>query len=203
MTTPRRRFAITAAAFGIAGLAVLPAAAATNKVFIDDAWRAQAAAVKPLGGFTLSASSSPVTTQFYEQAIPIPADPQAEVHASYSQATSSTGPSNRGLASSLWPGAAVGDGYNTIVGTLSGSLQIPPAVAGKIFGSTYPVQANTTYPAGPAQATQGNAPGPYSIAHATATKADAMSTYAGQSPIDNAAAPKLRGRPQAEMAGGG
>ncbi|HVU73755.1 MAG TPA: hypothetical protein VHE83_12400 [Mycobacteriales bacterium] len=215
-TSPRRRALVTVVAFGaacgVAGLAVLPAALPAGAVTAADrsgraharvttpvttsghlSWQmvpAAATASKPLGGFTLLASSSPVTTQFYEQAIPIPADPQAEVHLSYSQAGSSTGPSNRGLASSLWPGAAVGDGYSTIVGTLTGSLPIPADVAAKIFGNTYPVQANTTYPAGPPDATMGNAPGPYSVAHADDKGATATSTYAGQSPIDNAAAVK-------------
>ena len=193
-TTARRRLVRAAAAFGAVGLAGLaaaaPAGALTNRVGLDTRPLAAPAASQPLGGFTLLASSSPVTVQFYEQAIPIPADPQAEVHLSYSQAGSSTGPSNRGLASSLWPGAAVGDGYSTIVSTLTGSLPIPAAVASKIFGNSYPVQANSTYPAGPPSATDGNAPGPYSISHASATGADATSTYAGQSPIDVAAAVK-------------
>ena len=198
MTITSRRRAVAAASFsmacGLTGLAVLsaavPAGALTNRVGVDSRPLAAPAASQPLGGFTLLASSAPVTVQFYEQAIPIPADPQAEVHVSYSQAGSSTGPSNRGLASSLWPGAAVGDGYSTIVSTLTGSLPIPAAVASKIFGNSYPVQANSTYPAGPPSATDGNAPGPYSVSHATATGADATSTYAGQSPIDAAAAVK-------------
>ncbi|ANZ39480.1 hypothetical protein BBK82_28965 [Lentzea guizhouensis] len=85
-----------------------------------------------IGGFTLSAKATPVSVLLHTQLLPVPAEPQGEVHLSYTQTELGSGPIGRSLASSLWPGAAVGTG-------------LP-----QLLGFAYPVQANAAHPGGPA-----------------------------------------------------
>jgi hypothetical protein len=85
-----------------------------------------------IGGFTLSARAAPVSVLLHTDLIPVPAEPQGEVHLSYTQTELGSGPIGRSLASSLWPGAAVGTGLPQLV------------------GFPYPVQANAAHPGGPA-----------------------------------------------------
>ncbi len=85
-----------------------------------------------LGGFTLSAKATPVSVLLHTTLLPVPAEPQGEVHLSYTQTELGSGPIGRSLASSLWPGAAVGTG-------------LP-----QLLGFAYPVQANAAHPGGPA-----------------------------------------------------
>ncbi|MFD4640280.1 hypothetical protein ACFWN2_23400 [Lentzea sp. NPDC058436] len=106
-----------------------------------------------IGGFTLSARAAPVSVLLHTDLIPVPAEPQGEVHLSYTQTELGSGPIGRSLASSLWPGAAVGTG-------------LP-----QLLGFAYPVQANAAHPGGPADQTQ-----PGMRAAAGAAKAE---SYAG------------------------
>lgn len=85
-----------------------------------------------IGGFTLSARAAPVSVLLHTDLLPVPAEPQGEVHLSYTQTELGSGPIGRSLASSLWPGAAVGTG-------------LP-----QLLGFPYPVQANASHPGGPA-----------------------------------------------------
>ncbi|KOV88336.1 choice-of-anchor P family protein [Nocardia sp. NRRL S-836] len=85
-----------------------------------------------LGGFTLSSRATPVSVLLHTTLLPVPAEPQGEVHLSYTQTELGSGPIGRSLASSLWPGAAVGTG-------------LP-----QLLGFAYPVQANAAHPGGPA-----------------------------------------------------
>jgi hypothetical protein len=85
-----------------------------------------------IGGFTLSAHAAPVSVLLHTDLIPVPAEPQGEVHLSYTQTELGSGPIGRSLASSVWPGAAVGTG-------------LP-----QLLGFAYPVQANAAHPGGPA-----------------------------------------------------
>lgn len=85
-----------------------------------------------IGGFTLTARAAPVSVLLHTDLIPVPAEPQGEVHLSYTQTELGSGPIGRSLASSLWPGAAVGTG-------------LP-----QLLGFAYPVQANAAHPGGPA-----------------------------------------------------
>ncbi|WP_434445894.1 choice-of-anchor P family protein [Lentzea sp. E54] len=91
---------------------------------------AQAAGI---GGFTLSARAAPVSVLLHTDLIPVPAEPQGEVHLSYTQTELGSGPIGRSVASSLWPGAAVGTG-------------LP-----QLLGFAYPVQTNAAHPGGPAE----------------------------------------------------
>lgn len=85
-----------------------------------------------IGGFTLSAHAAPVSVLLHTDLLPVPAEPQGEAHLSYTQTELGSGPIGRSLASSLWPGAAVGTG-------------LP-----QLLGFAYPVQANASHPGGPA-----------------------------------------------------
>lgn len=85
-----------------------------------------------IGGFTLSSRAAPVSVLLHTDLLPVPAEPQGEVHLSYTQTELGSGPIGRSLASSLWPGAAVGTG-------------LP-----QLLGFAYPVQANAAHPGGPA-----------------------------------------------------
>ncbi len=85
-----------------------------------------------IGGFTLTAHAAPVSVLLHTDLLPVPAEPQGEVHLSYTQTELGSGPIGRSVASSLWPGAAVGTG-------------LP-----QLLGFAYPVQANAAHPGGPA-----------------------------------------------------
>ncbi|MGH3716249.1 MAG: choice-of-anchor P family protein, partial [Micromonosporaceae bacterium] len=131
---------IVAAAVLAGGLA-LPGVAAPGV--------AAAAPVAPasgpgIGGFQLKAQTSLVAVQLYEQTIPIPAEPQAELNIGYTRSTVATGPDGRGTASWLWPGDSVGDGFGTIIGDPK---------------QTYPVQVNSRTPNGPEEQKQELTPG--------------------------------------------
>ncbi|GLY46574.1 choice-of-anchor P family protein [Lentzea sp. NBRC 102530] len=114
---------------------------------------APARASSDIGGFTLSAHAAPVSVLLHTDLIPVPAEPQGEVHLSYTRTELGSGPIGRSLASSVWPGAAVGTG-------------LP-----QLLGFAYPVQANAAHPGGPADQTQ---PGMRAVAGAA--KAE---SYAG------------------------
>jgi hypothetical protein len=78
----------------------------------DDATRTEG-----LGGYSSAASAAPASILFYEPVFPIPVDPgqpSAEGTLSYTSSQLETGPSSRAVASSTWPGPAVGDGFATI-----------------------------------------------------------------------------------------
>lgn len=106
-----------------------------------------------IGGFTLSARATPVSVLLTTDLLPVPAEPQGEVHLSYTQTELGSGPIGRSLASSLWPGAAVGTGLPQLV------------------GFAYPVQANAAHPGGPADESKSGM-----RAGASASKAE---SYAG------------------------
>ncbi|MDX8028740.1 choice-of-anchor P family protein [Lentzea sp. BCCO 10_0856] len=106
-----------------------------------------------IGGFTLSARATPVSVLLTTDLLPVPAEPQGEVHLSYTQTELGSGPIGRSVASSLWPGAAVGTG-------------LP-----QLLGFAYPVQANAAHPGGPADESKSGM-----RAGASASKAE---SYAG------------------------
>lgn len=118
----------------------------------------------PIGGYTATVSAAPVSVKVYEPVIPLPASPQAEADLSYTQVTTSTGPSQRALASTLWPGAGLGDGFATISSALGAGAR------------SYPVQVNATYPGGKQQAEQSFGPAATMRSSAGETDAEAAAS---------------------------
>ena len=81
-----------------------------------------------LPGYTLEAKASPLSMLLYEPVAPVPVDPgepHGEGSLSYTQAELETGPVSRAVASSFWPGAAVGDGFATICDQITNNPQSP------------------------------------------------------------------------------
>ena len=116
-------------------------------------WPGPAGATSKLGGYTASVDASVVHIEMYEPVIPVPASPQGELSIGYAQATAQSG-TTRALASYLWPGSVVGDGFDQITNQP---------------GSSYPVQVDSRYPA-TQQAPKSN--------RAQLTKGNGMQTYA-------------------------
>jgi hypothetical protein len=97
-----------------------------------------------LGGYTLQASGTPFEILVEEPVTPVPVDPgepHMSVQTAYTRAQLQTGPSGRGLASSAWPGALLGDGFGTVAGVITGD-----------DAEEYPVMADARYPQGPEEA---------------------------------------------------
>ena len=70
-----------------------------------------------LGGYTVTGSAAPVSMLIYEPVFPIPVDPgepSAEATMSYTSSALETGPKTRAVASSTWPGPALGDGFKSV-----------------------------------------------------------------------------------------
>jgi hypothetical protein len=91
-----------------------------------------ASADTSLGGYTADAQAAVVHLEVYEPVIPIPAEPQGDFSLGYTHSQVSSGPSTRATASYLWPGVVIGDGFDQLVNQP---------------GATYPVQANSRFPA--------------------------------------------------------
>lgn len=104
-----------AAALGaLLAVAALPAATAAQDAAAPEEVRTEAPG---FGGYTGTATASPVTMRMFDPTIPIPVDPgqpQLEGTLQHTSASLTSGPTSRAVASSVWPGAAFGDGFSTI-----------------------------------------------------------------------------------------
>lgn len=94
-----------------------------------------------LGGYSTEAEGAPLSILLFEPVTPVPVDP-GEPHLradhAYVHTDLSTGPQGRALASSLWPGALIGDGFPTIASLIAGQTgQDPPE---------YPLKADARSP---------------------------------------------------------
>lgn len=130
-----------------------------------------------IGGYTASISATPVSVQVYEPVIPLPVQPgkpQGELDLSFTNVSSSTGPSNFATASSLWPGSGLGDGFTTITQTFG------------LGAADYPIKAQASYPGGPPTSTQGAPPVATMASSADDKSAAAAATVADLLPAGNA-----------------
>lgn len=116
-------------------------------------WPGPAGAASTLGGYTASVDSSVVHIEMYEPVFPVPSSPQGDFSIGYAQSTAQSG-TTRALASYLWPGSVIGDGFDQITSQP---------------GTSYPVQVDSRYPA-TQQAPKAN--------RAQLTKGNGMQTYA-------------------------
>jgi hypothetical protein len=96
-------------------------------------WPGPVASADPaLGGYEATASATVVHAEVYDPTIPIPSEPQGDLSVGYSKSNVESGPTTRALASYLWPGVVLGDGFDQLTG---------------VPGTKYPVQVNSRYPA--------------------------------------------------------
>jgi hypothetical protein len=91
-----------------------------------------ASADTSLGGYEAIATATVVHAEVFDPTIPIPATPQGDVSVAYTKSNVESGPTTRALASYVWPGFVVGDGFDQLTGSP---------------GQKYPVQANSRFPA--------------------------------------------------------
>lgn len=136
----------------------------------------RAAGDPEFAGYAATSVATPVRIEIFEQTIPIPATPQAELNFGYAvvKADSST---SRGKASYLWPGDAVGEGFKTIAEAVLTPFGFPPEVTDPIYESGYPIQVNSAHPAGPPSEADEGFPGSIQRTSASAEKTTALSGY--------------------------
>ena len=84
-----------------------------------------------LGGYTAVATSAVVHVEVYDPTIPIPAEPQGDLSVGYTNSNVDSGPTSRALASYLWPGAVIGDGFDQLL---------------KKPGAVYPIRVDSRFP---------------------------------------------------------
>lgn len=145
---------------------VAAAAGVAAVVVLSVPVRASAAS---LGGFQASASASPVMVWAYEPNLVVlpTSGPQGELDFAYSRASTETGPQNKGMASTAWPGDIVGDGLPGI--TNNDSTQ-------------YPVKSESSAPAGKSDDSQEPQPGVGSASHSDATGTQSRAGITGSAP---------------------
>jgi hypothetical protein len=120
-------------------------------------------------GFTTQATATPLRIEVYEPAIPIPADPQAELDFSYTRVDGTSGPTGTARASALWPGDSIGEGFKTF----GQQLGLPEA----LYANGYPEQVNAQSGTDVTQAAQEPLPGMVTRVNATDHKSIAKAGY--------------------------
>lgn len=97
-------------------------------------------------GFDMGTKATAVQLVFDSPSLGVPANPTGELNLAYSEATFKSGPSGYGLGSILWPGqvvAALPPFIIEMIEEQAGQDIVPVDLP------TYPVRAETFYPAGP------------------------------------------------------
>lgn len=150
------------------------AAAALVSAFSAPASAAPSAGT-PYGGFSTSATASPLRLEIFEPAIPVPASPQVELDFSHTTVGGSSGPDSTAMASAMWPGDAVGNGLPTIL-TASG---LPASLA----GNGYPVHTNAQFPGTPNSGSQEYFPGMVGRVSASDKQASARAGYSSSGQV--------------------
>ncbi len=123
----------------------------------------------PYGGFTTTATASPLKIEIFEPVIPVPTDPQGEFSFSYTRVLGGSGPSATARVSAFWPGSAVGEGFKTFVEQLG----LPP----ELGANGYPTQANAGYPGETTQQSQEFLPGMTGRVEAGDKRSTAKASY--------------------------
>jgi hypothetical protein len=96
-------------------------------------------------GFDMGSKATAVQLVFDSPSLGVPATPSGELNLAFSEATFKSGPSGYGLGSVLWPGQVVAALPPFIIGIIEEqAMQDIP-----LDLPTYPVRAETFYPAGP------------------------------------------------------
>lgn len=152
---------------GVAGATLVASA-----VMATFGGNATAAGGTPYGGFSTAATGVALQVALFSPAIPIPVDPgmpQAELDLSYATVTGSSGPTATSMASSLWPGNAVGNGLPVILS----SFGAPAALA----NNNYPVHVNAQYPGTPQSGAQEPIPGALSRVFSSDKKSQAIAGF--------------------------
>ena len=101
-----------------------------------------------LPGYIIEARGAPLSILLYEPVIPVPVDPgepHGEGSISYTQTKLETGPSARAVASSFWPGPAVGDGFATLCDQVTNNPQAPKDTREEC-NEEYRVKADARWP---------------------------------------------------------
>jgi len=160
----QRAGAVTAAGLAL-GLVVAPAAALVAPA------SAMPKADPSYGGFSTSATASPLKIEVFEPAIPVPTDPQFEMDFSYTRVQGDSGPTTSARASAMWPGPAVGEGLKTF----GEQLGLP----GALTDGGYPVQVNSQFPGDPSQMSSEPLPGMVQRVNATDKRTVAKAGYTG------------------------
>jgi hypothetical protein len=96
-------------------------------------------------GYDMGAKATAVQLVFDSPSLGVPANPTGELNLAFSEATFKSGPSGYGLGSLVWPGQVVAALPPFIIGIIEEQAMsdIPLDLP------TYPVRAETFYPAGP------------------------------------------------------
>lgn len=133
---PRGRRARLALLGGVLA-SMVPVVTATTPAVGADGSDAAAA----YGGFTTSATATPIRVEIFEPSIPIPVDAgkaQVELNLGYAKVRADSGQST-GRSSLFWPGDPVGEGLKTF----AEQLGFPPS---PLTDGGYPVQVNAQFP---------------------------------------------------------
>ena len=146
-----RRIVLACLAAGLAGTAAPIPAAYAEPAF---------------GGYSTEATATPIKIEVYEPTIPIPASPQAELDVAYTKVEAASGPTGKGVASWLWPGDPVGQGFKTF----GEMLGLPP----QLTENGYPIQVNSETPGEPSQ--ESDEPFPGSLMRTSSTPKGVHST---------------------------
>lgn len=175
--------AIGALAFAGAGTALLGAgsafAEATTTTTIPSSSSSSSStsedsgSTSSLGGYQITATGSGVMWTYEQPNFPVPAVPTVELHLGYSTASYDSGPTGESIASTLWPGqvaANVGSQLSTLLQPYLGSntpnIDLPP----------WPLEASTSYPAGPTTPTTASQDSPGVVMEASSTEDSGTAT---------------------------